>query len=709
MIKKNYLFLTIFLIIFSSIALAATPIIYINPATGNVFGSGTNNTIAMWNGTNSLTNSMITQNITGIIVAGDVCTGSVCLNSISLNETDPIWNNEKGQYYNSTIIDSILQNNYYNQSTINYLYSTLTNLYAGFKQLPTWIDNGDGTISFSNGSIALYNNPDYTGYVGYYNIIAGTTGIGATNAIPDGVTSYLVAEYNAGSPIMQIITNRDLIHQSDYVPFLTITRNGNILYVLQWGAMANGMTERINDRLVRTDRYARETGLILGEGNDRTITITNGILWYGATRLSLNSTNTATQGLSIWYHNSTGGWNEDNIVNGSYYNDVWDNGTGLITLNDTYYANVWIYRNVETKSETDAVVGHARYTSLPDALNGQPPTILPIQISSNFILVGRITFQKDATSGLVGSVWTTSFTSGSVVNHNDLANIQGGGAGEYYHLTNQQYQSNRDRSLMWSQDPVYGVVSLNGIADINQQGTLKLETKIYNKTGTISFVSYNISSDSSIINIIGGGDTSAIYDGYSVIDSNNNYYYVNYVLSSTSLELEGDATSIGTGAWKYKQPPYIDLNSITSFDEKGISFSTNNAWEWALYEPHSQTERLCFANSNTPLTEIMCVHENGNVNILYNLTADYVNAKIEATNIQNPLWLTSYNETEPLFTAENTTIWNSINDKLSLTGGTMTGTINTNSTINYTTNGIINTYANGCYQIANSTGIYWIC
>jgi hypothetical protein len=217
---------------------------------------------------------------------------------------------------------------------------------------------------------------------------------------------------------------------------------------------------------------------------------------------------------------------------------------------------------------------------------------------------------------------------------------------------------------MWTQDPLYGVASLNGIADINQQGTLKLETKIYNKTGTLSFISYNSSSNSSIINVNGGGDTDAVYDAYTVIDSNNNNYYVNYILSSTSMELEGDATSIGTGNWKYKQPPYIDLNSNIAFDEKGISFSTNNAWEWALYEPHSQTERLCFANSINPLTEIMCIHENGNVDILQNITADYINAKIDASNIQNALWLTNYNETDPIFTAENTTIWNAINNKL---------------------------------------------
>lgn len=55
----------------------------------------------------------------------------------------------------------------------------------------------------------------------------------------------------------------------------------------------------------------------------------------------------------------------------------------------------------------------------------------------------------------------------------------------------------------------------------------------------------------------------------------------------------------------------------------------------------------------------------------------------------------------------NTTYTNATYLKLS--GGTMTGNITTNSQIIHTVNGTVTTYANGCSQIANSTGIYFVC
>jgi hypothetical protein len=47
---------------------------------------------------------------------------------------------------------------------------------------------------------------------------------------------------------------------------------------------------------------------------------------------------------------------------------------------------------------------------------------------------------------------------------------------------------------------------------------------------------------------------------------------------------------------------------------------------------------------------------------------------------------------------------------LPLAGGSLTGQVNTNNAVNYTATGNISYYqANGCYQVSNSTGLFFIC
>lgn len=334
------------------------------------------------------------------------------------------------------------------------------NLYAGFKQLPSYTDNLDGTITFGVSSVALYNNTDWQGRVQQYNLTNGTTGFGSVVAIPDGTTSYLVAEYNAGNPQIQVTTNRDLIHQSDVVPFLSVTRTGNELYILSWNHMGNGMPERLNDRLVRTERFARETGLVPGVGANQTFTVTSGVLWYGTTRLLLDAADTGVSGIDEWIHNSTGQYIKNDIPSGQWNNTYYDNETGPVELTNGTYAIRWLYRNVETPQEVDYVVGHAQYNSISEARQGQPPETLPFGVSANYILVGRLIFQKYATTGDVGSSWVTSFSDTAAIAHNDLSGIQGGANGEFYHLTAAEYNQINTNQWMNITDQRFNETSL---------------------------------------------------------------------------------------------------------------------------------------------------------------------------------------------------------------------------------------------------------
>lgn len=410
-----------------------------------------------------------------------------------------------------------------------------THRYAGFITFDTPIDNGDGTLNIPNEQVALYMNPSGNGAIFNYMLSGGTTGA-SLPAIPQGV-SFLVGDYNSGTPIFNIITNRALITQIDVVPYLTIVRSGNRLDILEWDSMGNAMPEKLNDREVRTERFARESGVVIGESAGNVVTITNGKTWHGAVSESHNAFSSSTDTWRFFKHVS-GNWTEDDTTT-TYNNQYYDDGTNLVALGNGNYTVNWVYRKDSLNATAFYYLGNQQYVSLSDALNSQPLASIPDVMIYTGFLVGRIIVQKNATSASdIGSSWTQEFASQGVSNHNDLANIQGGSAGSYFHLGLSDYQ-----------------------------------------------------------NVVNQGWVGEIANVQAGVDSLN-------------------SSKLGITDQRYNDTAFIQSN-------------------YAL-------------NS-------------------------------------------------------------SLSNYLLKSGGTMTGAIHTDSIIDYTTNGTVNTYANGCKQIANSTGVYWIC
>lgn len=317
--------------------------------------------------------------------------------------------------------------------------------YAGFTVEPTFVDNGNGTLTFSNdGVVNLYDNYNGTGVAQQYSLTGGTTGVEFAD-IPIGQTAYVVANYNSGSPEYQVTTNRDLIHQTNVVPLLTVFRNAapalNEIYILNWDSMGNAMPEKMNDRMVRTERYAHESGMTVGELPGRYLTSSAGVIWFGVVRLDISPVDTNLSGLDMWFHDSFGNYTVDDTYD-YYQNQYWDNGTALVPLDAGTFSNIWVYERVSEPSEIDYIVGHTQYNFSADAAAEQPPSSLPDAISSNYVLIGRVTFEVNAsTATYVDSTWGVSFTGMAVSDHNALGGLQGGAGGEYYHLASLDYQN----------------------------------------------------------------------------------------------------------------------------------------------------------------------------------------------------------------------------------------------------------------------------
>ncbi len=148
----------------------------------------------------------------------------------------------------------------------------------------------------------------------------------------------------------------------------------------------------------------------------------------------INTTlNSGSTPYHFYYHTEVGDWNltTANIYNNTQYDSTL---TGLQTLSNGKYAVNWVYRSLAgTSTEMYVVLGNGNYT-LAQAQASTPPTVTA-NLSKMSILVGRIIVQKGATTATqIDSAFTKTFATSGVFNHNDLSNIQGGSAGNEYHL-----------------------------------------------------------------------------------------------------------------------------------------------------------------------------------------------------------------------------------------------------------------------------------
>lgn len=306
-------------------------------------------------------------------------------------------------------------------------------LFAGVGDKPTVTGNLDGTLTVGNdGTYYLYS--DATGE----SVIDSYTINGATYTPTDGVLSYIVANYNSGTPALQLITNVSLINETTIIPVLTVYRDGTDLHLVDWDSLGWALVNKIHQSIVKTQRVRRESGLTLSEATGRKIICSAGRVWIGAVPKDLDAIDSSVDPTTLFYH-SSGNWTSTAIT--AYDNTQYDNGTYLATLTNNSYGVNFVYRCVSDThgDHTYVVLGQGDY-DLNEAQAAQPPSSLPPLIASMGILVGRIIVQKSAaTATQIDSAFVSTFSGTGAVDHNATTGLQGGTAAEYYHLTSAQH------------------------------------------------------------------------------------------------------------------------------------------------------------------------------------------------------------------------------------------------------------------------------
>lgn len=303
-----------------------------------------------------------------------------------------------------------------------------------------WIDNNNGTLTLPQVTVALYNNSNFIEPLKVYIVPSGTTGSGGIPSLFNEDTSYIVIEYNGGSPRYYVYDNDSVVTDSDVVLYMITYRSGNFVHVLEFGNYGAGLPNKINDRFLSTDRFARESGFSLGlSGSTGVVTLSAGVAWDGVYRQSLPPINSQDDIFFQSFH-SGGTWvytTTANTLNNEYYDD----GTDKVLATAGKYLVNWYFRGQEVNDHLYEVWGNDEYDSVAEAQLSVEPS-LPELVTSHAFLTGRIIVQVSATTGSVESAFVSVFQSTQVTAHNDLNAIQGGSAGEYFHLTSTQYSNN---------------------------------------------------------------------------------------------------------------------------------------------------------------------------------------------------------------------------------------------------------------------------
>jgi hypothetical protein len=349
-------------------------------------------------------------------------------------------------------------------------------LSAGIQAAPPYTDNNNGTFTVGTGFFNLYRNANGLGSISAFSIT------GTTYTPVDGVTNYLVADYNNGSPILRVTQDVTIINETTIIPVLTLYRGGTSLHILEWDNLGLGLTNKIHQSIVKTQRYRREAGLGLGETGTRNVTVAGGTVWIGAVKTVLGNFNSTTDNIFINYH--VGGVWTTTLVH-QYDNLYYDNGTDRVTVNPNRYVVNYVYIGVESRSEAYITLGTGNYGTLAEAVNSQPGPVPPL-ISSHAILVGRIIVLQGANVATqIDSAFVTPFTNSLGGSHNDLAGLQGGAATEYFHLTSTQHSLATQNAS----------TTLTGLLTNTDWNTFNAKQPALNGTGFVKIAGTTISYD----------------------------------------------------------------------------------------------------------------------------------------------------------------------------------------------------------------------
>jgi len=296
-------------------------------------------------------------------------------------------------------------------------------------------DSGSGQIDVSAAKGLIRTTNSELGKLVAFNIEAGTN-----IDLTDNSMNYVYISYNGGSPVFAVTTSYGDISLNDEVICGRVYRLGTLLYISNVGQDIQNATLRDLYRLQTLRRLEWASGSLLSfTAATRQPYVSAGIFFSNYAKVvSAIFDASGADRFTAWYRNGTGGWtavtSQQNVDNVNY-----DDGDGtLANLGVGDHGVHWVY--ILADGSVHIQYGQATYTSLANARNSTVPSTQPTPVTGMGILIGRLIIAKNASTIYeASSAFSYTFTGTATTSHNDLAGLQGGTAGEYYHLTAADY------------------------------------------------------------------------------------------------------------------------------------------------------------------------------------------------------------------------------------------------------------------------------
>ena len=302
---------------------------------------------------------------------------------------------------------------------------------AGFFEGGTITDSGSGQIDVAAIKGIIKTTVSDTGEFVAFNTAAQTD-----VSLTDNSTNYVYVDYNAGTPTVSVTASYDTINHKTQVMIGRVFRIGTSLYISNIGAKIANATLRDMYRVRALRKFERASGGVLSNPSSLYLATTAMVGFSNYDKISIAAIDTSAAGrFTSWYRSATPGvWTrvtDQQLVDNVNYDD--GDGT-LAAVSVGNFGVFWVY--MTTDGTFHLQYGQANYGTLTQARAATLPASQPPLITEMGELIAKIIIARNATTITEISVaYDTVYAVSTAPVHNELASLQGGTAGEYYHLT----------------------------------------------------------------------------------------------------------------------------------------------------------------------------------------------------------------------------------------------------------------------------------
>ena len=400
---------------------------------------------------------VVSGTVDGIDIATDVAANTLKVTeSTTVTDTDTIdmtldtydiKADVKTDSINDTHIDwGVGANQVYLKDLINYADSPM--IVTGGE-----ISQGTNVGTFKVGALTalLRSSNSLTGELTYVTLAEQDN-----QAITDPSTTYIVAlNYNGGSPTISISETNPYTADKRNIPIGKVNKQagGDIHYISGGFNLQDGV-RKLHERARTLRTLELASGSTISYAGTDNFEMTAAIVYGGINKFTPILYKSADTQFTAVYSDGDSGWTTAlrNTIDFEHYDD----GSGTLhDIGNNKYGCHWVYRHVDD--------GHVfvRYGvdsySLAEAETAPEPTKSDMLTDFGALIGCIIAPQAGGSFASIQMVTDTTFTGISVANHNQLGELQGGTAGEYYHLTAAEHAIKIDYNLDGGRsDTTYG-------------------------------------------------------------------------------------------------------------------------------------------------------------------------------------------------------------------------------------------------------------